>query len=179
MSSEDQPQGDTDVALLRRVSRIVNSDLSVDELLGQIVVLTAQVSACDACIVYLLESATGDFVLRASQVPHPRIGNLRMQLGEGVTGWVAQNHKPILNGNPSVEPGYLNDPTRYSTLRSALAVPLEGKAGLVAVLALYRAGQDAFTKGELEAVEAVGARLGLAIESMGKSRTQGAAAGTN
>ena len=52
--------------------------------------------------------------------------SLRIPIGEGLSGWVAQNHKAILNGNPSVEPGYLNDPTKYSTLRSALAVPLEG-----------------------------------------------------
>src|ERR1700736_6996729 len=94
MRPEEGP-GSTDVSLLRRVSRIVNSDLSMDEMLGQIVGLTAQVCACAACIVYLLESATGDFVLRASQVPHPRIGNLRMQLGEGVTGWVAEYQTPV------------------------------------------------------------------------------------
>src|ERR1700719_777667 len=94
MRREDR-SGSTDVSLLRRVSRIVNQDLSMDEMLGQIVGLTAQVCACDACIVYLLESASGDFVLRASQVPHPRTGNLRMQLGEGVTGWVAQHQSPV------------------------------------------------------------------------------------
>src|SRR5262249_37092873 len=68
--------------------------------------------------------------------------SLKIPLGEGLSGWVSQNHKPILNGNPSVEPGYLNDPTKYSTLRSALAVPLETGSGAAAVLALYRAGQD-------------------------------------
>ena len=56
MRSEDSQPGTTGVSFLRRVSRIVNSDLSVDEMLGQIVMLTAQVCACDACIVYLLES---------------------------------------------------------------------------------------------------------------------------
>src|SRR5678815_1308803 len=81
----DRPKG-TDVSLLQRVSRIVNSDLSLDEMLGQIVGLTGQICACDACIVYLLESATGDLVLRASQVPHRGTGSLRMRVGEGVTG---------------------------------------------------------------------------------------------
>ena len=48
------------LSLLHRVSQIVNSERSLDEMLGQIVGLTAQVSACDACLVYLRESATGD-----------------------------------------------------------------------------------------------------------------------
>jgi putative nucleotidyltransferase with HDIG domain len=50
--------------------------------------------------------------------------SLRIPLGQGLSGWVAQTGKPLLNGNPSVEPGYLNDPTKFSNLRSALAVPL-------------------------------------------------------
>src|SRR6202050_2791805 len=45
--------------------------------------------------------------------------SLRIPYGQGLSGWVAQNKKPIINGNPSVEPGYLNDPTKFSTLRSA------------------------------------------------------------
>jgi GAF domain-containing protein len=104
--------------------------------------------------------------------------SLRIPEGEGLSGWVAQNHKPILNGNPSVEPGYLNDPTKYSTLRSALAVPIEGTTGIAAVLALYRAGQDAFTADDLRAVEAIGAGLGIAIENAGKLRAAAIGAGS-
>ena len=105
--------------------------------------------------------------------------SLRIPEGEGLSGWVAQNHKPILNGNPSVEPGYLNDPTKYSTLRSALAVPLEGTAGMAAVLALYRAGQDAFTADDLRVVEAIGSGLGVVIESAGKPKAAAIGAGSD
>jgi putative nucleotidyltransferase with HDIG domain len=89
---------------------------------------------------------------------------LRVPIGEGLSGWVAQNSKPILNGNPSVEPGYLNDPSKYSTLRSALAVPLEGASSVIAVLALYRARQDAFTREDLVILQAMASKVGLAIE---------------
>ncbi len=101
---------------------------------------------------------------------------LRIPLGEGLSGWVAQNHKAILNGNPSVEPGYLNDPTKYSTLRSALAVPIEGKTAVVAVLALYRAGQDAFTDRDLRTVEALNSGLGITIEAAQAPRAASATA---
>ena len=90
--------------------------------------------------------------------------SLKIPIGEGLSGWVAQNSKPILNGNPSVEPGYLNDPTRYSTLRSAVAVPLEGTSSIVAVLALYRAKQDGFSNDDLNVLMAIGAKLGATIE---------------
>jgi putative nucleotidyltransferase with HDIG domain len=104
--------------------------------------------------------------------------SLRIPLGEGLSGWVAQNHKPILNGNPSVEPGYLNDPTKYSTLRSALAVPIEGPSEAAAVLALYRAGQDAFTKDDLRILETISSHLEPVIQGDAKPKAVGSAAGS-
>jgi putative nucleotidyltransferase with HDIG domain len=103
---------------------------------------------------------------------------LQIPLGEGLSGWVAENHKAILNGNPSVEPGYVNDTKQYSTLRSALAVPLEGTTGLAAVLALYRAGQDAFTADDLRVLEALTERIGPAIETLTTHKVNAAAAGS-
>ena len=91
--------------------------------------------------------------------------SLRIPVGQGLSGWVAQNRKPIINGNPSVEPGYLNDPTKFSTLRSALAVPLEGVAGVIGVLALYRAERDGFTSDHLRILLAVSGKMALAIEN--------------
>ena len=104
--------------------------------------------------------------------------SLKIPDGEGLCGWVAQNHKAILNGNPSVEPGYSNDSMKYSTLRSALAVPLEGASGVAAVLALYRAGQDAFTPDDLRVVETIGAGLGIAIENADRTKASAVGAGS-
>jgi putative nucleotidyltransferase with HDIG domain len=100
--------------------------------------------------------------------------SLRIPLGEGLSGWVAQNRKLILNGNPSVEPGYLNDPTKYSTLRSALAVPLEGQSHDVAVLSLYRAAQDAFTVDDLRVLETMRAGLERIISPAQKRKASAA-----
>jgi diguanylate cyclase (GGDEF)-like protein/putative nucleotidyltransferase with HDIG domain len=91
--------------------------------------------------------------------------SLRIPLGQGLSGWVAHNRKPIVNGNPSVEPGYLNDPTKFSTLRSALAIPLEGVAGVIGVLALYRGERDAFTSDNLRILLAISSKMALAIEN--------------
>src|SRR6266568_173257 len=91
--------------------------------------------------------------------------SLRIPIGQGLSGWVAHNRKPIINGNPSVEPGYLNDPSKFSTLRSALAVPLEGVSGVIGVLALYRGERDGFTTDHLRILLAVSGKMALAIEN--------------
>jgi GAF domain-containing protein len=84
--------------------------------------------------------------------------------GMGLSGWVAENRKPILNGNPSVEPGYLSDPAKFSMLRSALAVPIEDGAGIVGVLSLYRLDGDAFSRRDQELLLSLAVPLGRRLE---------------
>jgi len=90
--------------------------------------------------------------------------SLEIPIGAGLSGWVAENRKPIVNGNPSVEPGYLNDPTRFSILRSALAVPLISADGLTGVLSLYLTGADAFSTEHLAALMSLSPILAGALE---------------
>jgi diguanylate cyclase (GGDEF)-like protein len=118
----------------------------------------------DAIAIYILRDA----ILMPEYVNgdnYRLFSSLRIPLGDGLSGWVAQNKKPIVNGNPSVEPGYLNDPSKFSTLRSALAVPLEGVSGVIGVLALYRADKDAFTSDHLRILLAVSGKMALSIEN--------------
>ena len=137
--------------------------LSLEDMLSLLAVRVKHLVGYDSMAVYVLRNKVlvPEFV---SGENFRLFSSLRIPIGEGLSGWVAQNCKPILNGNPSVEPGYLNDPSQFSTLRSALAVPLEGTGSVVAVLALYRARADAFSRGELEVLQAVGGRLGAVIE---------------
>jgi diguanylate cyclase (GGDEF)-like protein len=91
--------------------------------------------------------------------------SLEIPLGQGLSGWVAHTRKPIVNGNPSVEPSYLNDPDKTSILRSAVAVPLEGVNGVVGVLSLYHLDRDAFTKDHLRILLGISPKIGMAVEN--------------
>jgi len=149
---------------LFELSQDLGASLSLDETLSVFSVKLKRLVPYDSVAIYVRrenqlvpEYVNGDnFRLFAS---------LRIPLGQGLSGWVAQNRKPIINGNPSVEPGYLNDPTKFSTLRSALALPLEGTSGVVGVLALYQSESDAFTADHLRILQAVTSKMALAIEN--------------
>src|SRR5437660_820205 len=149
---------------LFELSQDLGASLSLGETLSVFSVKLKRLVPYDAIAIYvrrgdelLPEHVSGDnFRLFAS---------LRIPLGQGLSGWVAQNKKPIINGNPSVEPGYLNDPTKFSTLRSALAVPLEGLDGVVGVIALYHGEKDAFTSDHLRMLLAISSKMALAIEN--------------
>jgi diguanylate cyclase (GGDEF)-like protein/putative nucleotidyltransferase with HDIG domain len=149
---------------LFELSQDLGASLSLGETLSVFAVKLRRAMPYDAIAIYVRhgdelvpEYVNGDnFRLFAS---------LRIPMGQGLSGWVAQNLKPILNGNPSVEPGYLNDASKYSTLNSALAVPLEGLQGVVGVVALYHAEKDFFTSDHLRILLAVSSKMALAIEN--------------
>jgi len=96
--------------------------------------------------------------------------SLNIPLGQGLSGWVAEKEKSILNGNPAVESGYLKDPQKVSTMRSALSVPLQGLNGTVGVLSVYRAEKDAFSRDNLRILLAISSKVSLSIENAMKFR---------
>src|SRR5262249_5603953 len=63
------------------------------------------------------------------------------------------------------EPGYLNDHTKFTSLRSALAVPLQSASGVLGALALYSAQRDAFSRDHLRILQAISSKLAQSIEN--------------
>jgi len=94
------------------------------------------------------------------------LSSLKIRVGEGLCGWVAENSKPIVNGNPQVEAGYSTDPGKHTTLlQSALVVPLEGLNGVVGVLAMYHTSRDTFSPDHLRILLAVASKVALSVEN--------------
>ena len=149
---------------LFELSHDLGSTLSLDETLSLLSVRLKKLVPYDSVAIYvcrgnnlLPQYVSGDNFRLFSALEIP--------MGQGLSGWVAQHRKPIVNGNPSVEPGYLNDETKFSTLHSALAVPLEGVNDVVGVLTLYKAERDFFTTDHLRVLLAIASKVGICIEN--------------
>jgi signal transduction protein with GAF and PtsI domain len=85
-----------ELRILHQISQSISSTLDLDQVLRQIVDLVIDVTDGDACLIYLLDPTGENLVLRASKNPHPRlIGKIAMRVGEGITGWVAQEVQPV------------------------------------------------------------------------------------
>jgi len=153
-----------EVQALFEISQDLGNSLSLDETLSLLGVRLRRIVPHHGLAIWVQRAgvlmpeyvAGDDFRLFSS---------LQIPVGQGLSGWVAENRKAILNGNPSVESGYLSDPTKFSALRSALAVPLEGTGGVVGVLTLYHSDRDAFTKDHLRILLAINAKIAISIEN--------------
>ena len=155
-----------DASVLHRVSGIVSSELSLDEMLGEIVGLTARVSGCEACLVYLVEPETGEFVLRASLLPHASdLGRLRMKMGEGVTGWVAEHQSPVaLSSKAADDPRFKIFPALIEdTYEAFLSVPLINKGKAIGVVNVHHRQKHEHTPQEISTISFIGEQMGSAI----------------
>jgi len=155
-----------DASVLHRVSGIVSSELSLDEMLGEIVGLTARVSGCEACLVYLVEPETGEFVLRASLLPHASdLGRLRMKMGEGVTGWVAEHQSPVaLSSKAADDPRFKIFPALIEdTYEAFLSVPLINKGKAIGVVNVHHRQKHEHTPQEISTISFIGEQMGGAI----------------
>ena len=153
-----------EVQNLFELAQDLGNSLSLNETLSLLAMRLKRMIPYDSLAIYVLR----DDRLRAEYVNGENFrlfSSLEIPLGQGLSGWVAENRKPIVNGNPSVEPGYLDDETKFTTMRSALAVPLIGLNGTVSVLTLYHTERDAFTKDHLRILLAIVPKLALSIEN--------------
>jgi len=158
--------GVSQIELLHRSSRIISSGLTLDQMLRELIGIAVEVTQCDACLVYLPDSATGEVVLRASQLPHTaEIGNLRMKMGEGVTGWVAE-HKAVvaLAQNASADPRFKSFSSLVEdTYEAFLSVPLVSGGEVIGILNVHHKEPHTHTPQEIVLLTFVGEHMGTAL----------------
>ena len=152
--------------LLHRISKTVSSSPALDDILRELIGLVSEVTQCDACLVYLAEPGTGDVVLRASQLPHSsEIGTLRLKMGEGVAGWVAEHRAPVvLSRGAFDDPRFKRFPSLVEdTYDAMLSAPLVSGGEIIGVINVHHKAPPAPQPEEIAVVTFIGEQLGGAI----------------
>src|SRR5690348_7885533 len=167
------------VELLHQISNIVSSNLTLEKMLQELIGLAVEVTSCDACLVYLVDHATNEIVLRASQLPHTaEIGQIRLKMGEGITGWVAQ-HKSVvaLPSNAAADARFKTYQTlQEDTYEAFLSVPLISNGELIGVINIHHRPRHTHGPDEIALISFIGEQMGGAIaKSRFEQRSESAA----
>ena len=96
---------------LHEFTRDIGNSLSLDDTLSLVASRMKTLISFDAIAIYGLEHEHL-VAQHASGIDAELFSGLAIPLGEGLAGWVAENRQSIVNGNPSVEAGYLRDSTQ-------------------------------------------------------------------
>lgn len=156
-----------ELTFLYRVVRTVNS-LELDEVLKEIVRVADEVTQGDSVLVYVLDTDKKQLILRASKNPHAELmQKITMQLGEGITGWVASQKQPVaIEKDASLDPRFKYFHNLPEDLFEAfLSVPIVGKRGVVGVINVQHRKPHKHTHMEINLLTAVGKLVGGAVEN--------------
>jgi uroporphyrinogen-III synthase len=120
---------------------------------------------CDSCFVYVLENQ--DLVLRASKNPHADlVDRLKLRVGQGLTGWVAEHRQPVAVGCRAFEdPRFkLFNELPEDRYEAFLSVPVLCRGRLVAVINLQHRYSHEHSREEIQLVVTIGFLVGAEIE---------------
>jgi uroporphyrinogen-III synthase len=145
-------------------SRMAAAD-SLHLVLDRIVGFITSVIPCDSCFVYVLEGES--LTLRASKNPHAElVDHIGMQIGQGVTGWVAKHRQPV-----SIASDASNDP-RFQTFKNIpedhfeamLCTPILCAGRVVGVINLQHRMSYRHTTEQVRLLSTLGFLVGAEIE---------------
>lgn len=154
------------VELLHQISNIVSSDATLEKMLQELISLAVEVTLCDACLVYLVDRTSNEIVLRGSQLEHPgEIGKIRMKMGEGITGWVAEHQSVVaLGSNASADARFKSfQALPEDTFDAFLSVPLISGGELIGVINIHHKAEHKHTADEIALISFIGEQMGGAI----------------
>src|SRR5712664_1742421 len=143
---------------LYQVGNVIHSTLDSQDALQLILSEAMRLMRASSGSAVLINPTTGFLEILASNGLPDKAAELKLRVGEGITGWVARAGKAARIGDVSSDPRYI---MVRPEVRSELAVPLEVNGEVRGVLNVDSDRRDAFTAADQELLEA------LAVQASG------------
>ncbi len=150
--------------LLQKISRFMVRDISLSKALDQVVSLVVEFMNSDSCLLYLLDGK--EVVLCAAHNPQAdTIGNVRLKLGEGLTGWVASERRLLaISREAYSDPRFkLFTDLPEDSYEAFLSAPIIVRGRVVGVINVQHRDPHTHTGGEMELLNTVGEQIGCLI----------------
>lgn len=170
-SGAPQPEGETDkrygdLLALSRISAAVSELQDLDAILE--VALDNVLSIMDGTVggILLLDEQTKTLHYRVYRGLSARYAEeMRLHLGEGIAGKVAQNGKSVLLEDISSDPRTARpDLVRTEGLKAFISVPLRAREAVLGVINVASHLPRHFTPSDMHLLHSIGDQVGLAIE---------------
>ena len=135
------------------------------EVLNQVVEFASGLVKCDSCLIYVLEGE--HLVLGASKNAHPDVvDRLKLRVGEGITGWVAEHHEPVaISEKAAHDPRFqFFHELPEDSYEAFLAVPLMCRGRVMGTINLQHIRPHVYKRKEIRLISAIGFLVGAEIE---------------
>lgn len=150
------------LSLLIEISNVIHSTLDPEEALNLILREAVRVMRASSGSAVLINPTNGLLEIQASQGLPPTAKQLKLRVGEGITGWVARTGQAARVSDVRADPRYIIANTK---VRSELAVPLEVEGEVRGVLNVDSDRLDAFSAADQELLQALAVQAAKVIHT--------------
>jgi diguanylate cyclase (GGDEF)-like protein/putative nucleotidyltransferase with HDIG domain len=144
-----------EVSTLHDIARVLSSSLSLQDTVAIITSRIANLVPYSTCVIYLLDA--GKTIVRAEYASglHKEMFRGRtFRVGEGITGWVIANHRPMYNTSPLLDLSFLGGeiPENY---RAVVVFPAIRDGETIGAVALYSTELVCYTEEHLRLLDMI------------------------
>jgi signal transduction protein with GAF and PtsI domain len=156
---------DSHVDLLHEMGIRMGTADGFHDVLSRVVEFASSLVKCDSCLVYVLDGE--ELILRASKNPHPDVvDRLSLRVGQGITGWVAENGEPVAVAAKAREDPRFQffQELPEDSFEAFLAVPLMCRGRVMGVINLQHKLPHVHTPRQIQLISMIGFLVGAEIE---------------
>ncbi|MFA6321646.1 MAG: GAF and ANTAR domain-containing protein [Candidatus Omnitrophota bacterium] len=163
----DNTSFEKQITALSKISKVIVSDMYLEDILRLIVTVTAEMMDSNICSLMLVDEKTKTLIIRATQSMSDVYNNkLPLKIGEGIAGKAAKENKPIIIKDVAKEKEYKHkDIAKKESLQSLLCVPLSVKNKVIGVINCYTSKPHDFTETEVNILTSIANQAAVAIEN--------------
>ncbi|MBI3910412.1 MAG: GAF domain-containing protein [Armatimonadetes bacterium] len=157
----------TEIELLHEVATGVAAAPTMEAMLAFIAEIAVRVTRTDSSSIYICDPQTRVLTLLAvHDAPKGVLGKLKLQVGEGITGWVARELQPVvLERDAYLDPRFKELPDlRDQRFQSFVSVPMIAKNQVIGVLNVKTRRPHHYPPQQIRLLCAIAAQAAASIE---------------
>ena len=155
------------LALLNDIGEKIAAVLELDSVLDRAAHLVQESFGYHHVALFTLDDRRGELVMRAraGAFTHLFPPDHRLELDQGMVGWVGRHGQSLLVNDVNAEPRYVNLYPDMIPTRSELSVPIRVAGEVVGVLDVQSPQPNAFDEKDVMVIETLADQMAVAIEN--------------
>ena len=153
------------LAVLEEIIETFSANFDLKDILNNIARIIGQVTRADSCFIYLISG--DEVILKASQNPHhSNLARIKMKVGEGITGWVAETKKSAAIASRAYEDKRFKifSGLPEDKFESFLSVPIIFRKKVIGVINVQHRRTKKYSKKDINFLETIAKQIGGILE---------------